>query len=564
MEYLPLVIIAIVILTGVIALAMGFRGWSIANTVGAWLVLLAACGFLALAGIRGQSERAWTSLVRAWESKVLQVRDAMRLDPKGGLKPIGECSLESPENCAVTALETKRAEWSRALERVESWRGRFWEEASFDPPRPDPQKPGGFSSGKITIESEANPSIAVGAELYVFDRKPPEEGGRFLGGFRVTKVDQNTLTVDPLARVDDHDKKLWGGPHGEVAVYENLPFDRWIAFHRTDRAARPTVLPEPSKRLPGEGAAYEPLRTELERHTFPEDLFSEEAADDGDEKTAEDADAPPPGVEWATVTFENDFEWKPEGVENADGAAPSAIRYRAGEKVSAFPANRVAALRKAGATFSHVWSYPPGVRWAEVEFEQDKTFDRPDGETIEFSSGTRARLPLEDAENLVKDGVVSIKRRLYRRPLAAASTAFRGVAKLDRFGKPVAPDAADGLDVQSLGLYRVGGLLEQRIAELRRNKTEMDEADAAARRQHDSLASIKERLEKDLVNWSADAAAADALAAEADRRLASTSKSLDETERRIIELGSLLKRLSATLATEVGRRAPPVGTPTGG
>ena len=138
------------------------------------------------------------------------------------------------------------------------------------------------------------------------------------------------------------------------------------------------------------------------------------------------------------------------------------------------------------------------------------------------------------------------------------------VFRLARFPFRGAADAGEGLDVQSLGIYRIGGLLEQRIAELNRNTVEVGTANEAARRQFEGLESIKGRLEKDLGNWSNDAAAADALAGDAARQLASTSKSLDEAERRIVELAVLLKRLTATLATEISRRPPPAAAPAGG
>jgi hypothetical protein len=555
MEYIPVAIIAVVILTGIVALAMGFRGWHPANTAGAWLVLLASCGFLALAGVRGQSERAWATMLRGWESKVLEVRDAVRADVRGkaGLQPLGECSLDTLQNCPVASLEAKEVEWSRALDRVNSWRGRFWKEVTFVPPT---VKDAETTPGRITIAEPEKPSIAEGAELYLFDSKPLGDGGKFIGGFRVTQVNDNQLAVLPLGPVEDRDREVWNAPHEDVVAYENLPFDRWMAFHRTGRDAEATVIPEPTKQVPENGR----LREDVERHDFPEELISS-AGESDSSPFPEDPDVPPPGVDWATLEFEEDFDWTPEG---SDGRpATGLVRFKAGEKVSAFPARDVAPLRKAGATFKHAWSIPPGMFWAEVEFSDGYTHERDGADAIEFAAGDVVRLPLEDAEKLAKDGKLAIKRRFYRRPLNAAGTALRGGAAVDRAGRPT---TEGGIAIDAIGIFRMTELLRKRIAVIDQNRQEVVEAQEASKRQLVELEGVKGRLEKDLGNWSGDVATAEKLEKEAARRFEAARASLETSERAIVELGTRLRKLTSTLATEVDRRTPPPASspPAGG
>lgn len=550
MEYVPVVVIAVVILTGIVALAMGFRGWHPANTVSAWLVLLASCGFLALAGIRGQSERAWASLLRGWESKVLEVRDAVRADPRGtaGLQPLGDCSLDALQNCPLTTLESKQAEWTRALDRVNSWRGRFWKQVAFVPPsvRDDEVGP-----GRITIAEPEKPAIAEGAELFLFDAKPPDDGGKFIGGFRVTQVNGNQLSVLPLGPVEKRDREVWQAAHEEVVAYENLPFDRWMAFHRTRRDADATVIPEPKKQVPEIGR----LREDVERHDFPEELISP-AGESDSSPFPEDPDVPPPGVDWATLEFAEDFDWKPEG---SDGSpATGTVRFKAGEKVSAFPAREVAQLRKAGAEFKHAWSIPPGMFWAEVEFSEGYAHEREGADAIEFAAGDVVRLPLSDAEKLAKDGKLAIKRRFYRRPLNAAGTALRGGAAVDRAGRPT---TEGGIAINAIGIFRLTELLQKRIEAIDKNKKEVVDAHDASKRQLTELERVKGRLENDLGNWSGDVAAAKKLEQEAARRFEAARASLETSERAIVELGARLRKLTSTLATEVDRRTPPPTSP---
>jgi hypothetical protein len=68
----------------------------------------------------------------------------------------------------------------------------------------------------------------------VFDEAPVEEGGGFLGLFRVSMVEfdaaarRTTISVVPIADPDKHDLQAWSQPHDAVVVFENLPVDRWL------------------------------------------------------------------------------------------------------------------------------------------------------------------------------------------------------------------------------------------------------------------------------------------------------------------------------------------------
>lgn len=586
MDMIPVAIIAAVLLTGVVTLALGARGWNVANTVAAWLVLLASTVFLVLAGIRGQSERAWSGLIREKESRLLEVRDAVRPAAGGeGLERLGECSVEALQNCAIEELELKRQEWARALERINTWRGRFWTEATFTPPRKAPEEPpkepkdepkeSAWVAGRIKISSVKNPSIEPGAELYVFDVTPPSEGGRFLGGFRVVgpekkenekkedekpaaddnEQENNDFEVEPLGRVDAKDLEAWSRPREEVTVYENLPFDRWAAFHRTGKEAEATVLPEPRKRLPEEG---DPLRPAVEKHTFPEEVIASAGDKADDSPFPEDPDVPPPGVDWARVEFEEAFTWAPEGTDGAPAPARP-VAFEAGKVVSAFPAREIAAIRKAGAKFKHTWVLPPGLYWAEVEFTEDTSFENPSGEPLEFTTGQSARLPLATAEKLADEKKVTIKRRLHRRPLVDPSTELRGLSSVA--GPPGQEPGPDGgaavIDVGAIGIYRRFVEIERRVKALEAMTAEMKLADESAKGRIQALNELRESLERDLTNWEGDVTAATKLAQAAEGRLETLAETLDKAEKAITEQGEYLRKTMATLATEIDRRTIP-------
>jgi hypothetical protein len=201
--------------------------------------------------------------------------------------------------------------------------------------------------------------------------------------------------------------------------------------------------------------------------------------------------------------------------------------------------------------------------WAEVEFSDGYTHERDGADAIEFAAGDVVRLPLEDAEKLAKDGKLAIKRRFYRRPLNAAGTALRGGAAVDRAGRPT---TEGGIAIDAIGIFRMTELLRKRIAVIDQNRQEVVEAQEASKRQLVELEGVKGRLEKDLGNWSGDVATAEKLEKEAARRFEAARASLETSERAIVELGTRLRKLTSTLATEVDRRTPPPASspPAGG
>lgn len=589
MTLILLAIVGIVFLLGAIALGIGHKGWNWGTVAAGWLVLLSALGAFFLIAMLGQRERAWRAIIKTYETNLARERDA--LVPAGGTNLRPDSSAKS-----LAALEQERARWQRVRERINTWRGRHWDNAAFTPPAQG-------RAATLSIEGLESTTLNPGAELYLFDRRPVEQGGRYLGAFRVDTVDRNLLSISPLSIPDAADAKLWGEPRDAVDVYETLPVDRAIAFSRTllppgltlpaDNAAPATTGDEAGGDAAGgdaaaDGATAAPvvdvptdpgtgimpgqrridpesmlkhIEERLEQVRLHDRPLGGEAAAPG--AVAEDATAAPAGetaaeapvevidplvapdaphgVRWARVTFGRDHEYRwPDGTTS---------RFRKGETVAAFPIEQLAALRASGAEYTSAWVIPPGLYWATVTFTQSHTFPRPQGAALEFPAGASAQFDLDTARALVAQGVATMGQIVYRRPLADGYTALRGAGTFDAAGTQ--------LPVSARGLVINRQILADDIASIRSMTEQLGQA------RNNELAELKlrrqeqEELEADEVQWKADTEAARAVAERFSLRTAAATRELADAEATIVALGRALTDASVLLRSTTDQTAPP-------
>jgi len=294
MEIVLLALIPLVLLAGLVLFAFGTKGWHWGTITAAILVLLVAAGYTFLAGMLAERERAWRAFVAEYQAKLASERDALVPGAEGRLVP-------DSDRKSLEVLAQDRARWRRVLERIETWRGRHWDKAAFVPPTVAAD--GSVTAGRVTIEDVDKLTINAGAELYLFDAAPVEESGRFLGAFTVTAVDGNSLSVVPALPPTPADTALWKAGRDEVAIYEDLPVDRWMAFHRTVPAAEAAdgspAAPEQRKADP------EDLLKHLESQLEEVRQHAEPVAEAEWPKLVEGLRSRSilPGTYWATVEF---------------------------------------------------------------------------------------------------------------------------------------------------------------------------------------------------------------------------------------------------------------------
>lgn len=309
MEIVLLALIPLVLVAGLTLFAFGYRGWHWGTITAAILVLLVAAGYTFLAGMLAERERAWRAFIAEYQAKLASERDG--LVPGAGGRLVADDTRKS-----LAALALDKARWQRVLDRIETWRGRHWDKAAFASPAIAAD--GTVTPGRVTVEDVDKLTIAAGAELHLFDAAPVEESGRFLGAFSVVAVDGNVLSVVPALPPTPADIALWKAGREEVTVYEDLPVDRWMAFHRTMPAveADAGAAATPAQRK----ADPEELLKHLEAQLEEVRQHAEPVAEDEWPKIVEGLRSRSilPGTYWATVEFKESHSLPRAGGEPAE------------------------------------------------------------------------------------------------------------------------------------------------------------------------------------------------------------------------------------------------------
>lgn len=515
MNILVPAIVGLVLLAGLLTLAFGHKGWSWGTVAAAILALLASGGYVYLAARIAERERAWTKVVRKYEADLLRERDATTLIAQGKPQPI-------PGEKSLVDLADEKARWRRALDRVETWRGRAWKQAAFSPPQADAPGTIALPEQEAPAAAEAEPAAAApegggpeaakpaagsptlpinaGAEISVFDDATLEEGGRFLGVFRVVAAvydaaaKRTTLQIVPAVPPDAADRRAWSKTYESVTVYEDLPVDRWMAFHRMPSQATADttagVLPAPAKTDPKELLAkLERLEAAFERHGTEVEGDPEEIAAQIAAGTAA------PGRYWAEVEF----------------TAPLDLAEGVVKRITDLLA--------------------PDI-------------DDEDMVKKTFAAGDTAELDLQTAREL--GDTVKILRVIDRRPLADAFTALLGGA---------IPGGGEGMRADGIAALR--RTLEAEIAALEQATAQLVSAQQNVAGQRERFDEEREDLRADLQQWTADVAAAEQTANAFEQRLKRLAGDLAATVQAIGGLGRELTAGMNRLTAEIDRRAPP-------
>ncbi len=506
MNIVVLAAIGLLVLVGLVAVGLGHRRWNWGTVAAAFLVIVSTTGYLYLATRVAARDRSWQRVVRRLETDLARLRDGLAPSPRGGFAPIeGQPSL--------VALRDERDRSRRAFERIDTWRSPGWENASFIPPK-DATATGTIDLPAIDLPDLKPDDIAAlqplqpGAHVFVFDMATLEEGGRYLGEFLVrgVKFDDGTkrfvLTVTHASGRDARDDETLAGRHDAVAVFEDLPVDRWLAFYRTRPAAEATgtVMPEPVKT---------PLE-EVEKTLKPDGEVSRLVSD-----------------------FITSFETHEQVVPEDEWAAATEATER-GEAL-------------------------PGTLWGVVEFTAQHTFSTAQGAAEdeagsedatprEYESGEQAEFDLVTSLELQKAGKVKLVKIIRRRPLADAQARLHG--------SPVMAGAAGEPGIRADGVAGLTERLRAEVAELARAEkqlaTSLESVKAGVTQAND----IAGQLGEDLETWKRDAAEATRLATAFEKQLEKVVVARTAAERQVVELGRELTTIVARLTAEIDRLAP--------
>ena len=514
MNYLVLGLIAVVLLAGLIAFGVGNKRASWGTIVAGLLVLLSAAGYLYVAARFAAYEWSWTTFVRSKQVQVALQEDALVPDPTAG----GRLKA-APDAKPLAALVHDRDRWKRALERVETWRGRYWDKSSFQPPKADGETgsvelPVAAVAAVAAAEGEPpaeaprqqpQPPIDPGATIYLFERVG-DDIGQYLGAFLVSasKYDADTsrfvLTVGQTAPRDAYDAEAWKQNYDDVTVFENLPVDRWVAFSRIER--------------PREGEAVMPQPTKISIDQVEALLEDRERQEQFLEEVEEHDSLAPDKEDWANLR--RDLE--------------------SGAKL-------------------------PGEYWARVTFKEAHALAEglvdEDAKRI-FEVGEEAEFDLQTAFELEDDDKATIEGVRYRRPLRDAATMIHG-SRI--FSDRADGDAALKDGMAAAGITTLLESLRQDLASLEVSNERLKETGQSLATELDDARGRRERLANDMQSWTRDVTAAERTADAFEAEYTRTKDRLEATTAAIVKRGAELRDAIARLVTRIDATAPPAARP---
>jgi len=539
MDVVLLAVIGLVLLLGLVAIAIGNKGWSWGTVAAAILLLLSATGYLYLAARLAERERSWREKIAKTQAEI------DRINPPD----------DAADAKSLASLRNKRDRWARALAFVDTWHGRAWDKATLSPPRDG--KTGTISIEMASEESELAP-LSAGAEVAVFDNANVEDEGRFLGLFRIQAVKANKgdenclLTIVPAAKPappSERDSKLWTRDYDEVTVYESLPVDRWLAFHRTpadaaeatadDADGTPTSrwMPRPQK-TSGEDS-LKGLEQQMEALTQHDKQVPEDEWPQLGEKLAGGEILP--GRYWAVVEFTKNVKFTKADkftLDDADAAEPESESEgdedvgAPGEPIGAPIGAPVGEAADAGGA-GDASGPEPTAGAVTKRFKQKR-----------FKEGEKAEFDLQTALELQNDKQwVRITSVTERRPLSDPFTAIRGSV--------FSAKAADGQPVRAEGIDAIRQELLVELASIAEATIRVKTSHENVEAQSKAVADEKQQLDSDLTSWGKDVTAAEKTADDFDRRLREATIELAALENSIVRLGKELFSDWATLTERV-------------
>jgi hypothetical protein len=548
MSYVDMAIVGglfIVIVMMLVAFGMGHKRWSIVSVVATFLVALTIPLYFYYVSLLLAHEWRWAQAARSLETKIARVRDAK--EPSAD-EASGGVLVKIADMASLQELRQARDRWERALTRVDNWRGRHWEKATFTPPQADDQtgsillpvaaaepavdaadpavdagepadaaEPADAPEGDIPASPAGGEApFDLGATVYVFDDKPLAggEGGKYLGAFIVQAVatvdGRQELTVQQTAPRDAYDAKVWSQTYDSVSVYTELPNDRWLAFSET----RGTPA--------------------------------------GEEPAGDDAKVAPPPVKRIEEAID---ELVPELDVSGDGLAKR-MNFREQVKQHALSANAAPEAIDEGQwpdLRARIASGDilPGEYWAEVTFNERADMEEflgVDADALGDDPALSIEMDLTSAFEESEANKLTIDKVFYRRPLVDGQTLLHGTAL---------PGNEDRLVSDGLAALRL--VLQREIAALEAAKLQLDTGLAKARGELEILDTQKGQFKDDLVKWERDVAEATRLAERFEAEAKAAATRLAEAERMVVELGRQFVGEIRKAVQEVDRAAPTAG-----
>ncbi len=222
------------ILLGVAILAsfgiayMSARTWPIYQVVLVVFLFLGLVGFFYLSARTLKTHDAWRKLVNRTKADIVRVEQETEVVRNGG-EPNAEGVVEPK---GIRQLQ-------QDLQKLAMDRGGVIYGVPVD----------GVTDGvvQLTLASPTH-GLAPGMVAFVFSEVPKEEGGRYLGEFKVTEVGDDTTKVQiaPNLPLTPEQSERLAAATGPLTMYMTMPIDDAAKFAKLEDEVRRGLLPESS------------------------------------------------------------------------------------------------------------------------------------------------------------------------------------------------------------------------------------------------------------------------------------------------------------------------------
>jgi hypothetical protein len=206
------------------------------------LIFLASLGFAYLAASTLKTQASWRMRVAEFENKlpgVIQENETLEFgDAQANATPY------RPEDGLLKADQSTRGKLGLRQFEVALYdqlvdRGRVWDAQRG-------QVAAATGDVSVTIDLP-NPQIKDKTVLYAFDKRGVSEGGKYLGAFKVTGVNEQTVALAPTHTLSPNELKRVNESPAEWVLYETMPVDRHTAFSGLTDEELTALLPEDTR-----------------------------------------------------------------------------------------------------------------------------------------------------------------------------------------------------------------------------------------------------------------------------------------------------------------------------
>ncbi|HOM17989.1 MAG TPA: hypothetical protein PLQ00_11715 [Thermoguttaceae bacterium] len=227
---------------------------SIWNKVLLGFIFLLSLGFFYMAARTLKTHQVWRESAQKYEQAIRQTLkgplsseeisgEMLGLVAKGTLSPYNETIQEIlQETEAVREGEQKSLRSLRAaLDRELFMRGRVWRDVRPAKRPTEPNEKGEFEL-MVDMASEQH-QLTDKMVLYLFEEKLAQDGGRYLGEFRVSGVGGKQVTLNPAKKMDQEEYNRLVKSSGPWVIYERLPMDRHDLFEGLSEQDLKAMMP---------------------------------------------------------------------------------------------------------------------------------------------------------------------------------------------------------------------------------------------------------------------------------------------------------------------------------